>query len=60
MYAIRSYYVLDLETAWLENGEYAPEILSAFDANKNGFLDESELRIDTVEKQTLLAKRMGA
>jgi thiosulfate reductase cytochrome b subunit len=52
--------LLDLEAAWLENGSYAPEILSAFDANGNGSLEPNEQRIDTTEKQNLLAGRLSA
>ena len=51
--------LLDLEAAWLENGSYAPEILSVFDTNRNGTLEENEQRIDTTEKQSLLAGRLG-
>ena len=52
--------LLDLETAWLKNGAYAPEILSVFDANRNGNLEENEQHIDTTEKQSLLAGRLSA
>jgi len=50
---------LDLETAWLENGDYALEILSAFDTNGNGELEPNEQRIDSAEKQSLLSKRLS-
>jgi thiosulfate reductase cytochrome b subunit len=52
--------LLDLEAAWLENGRYAPEVLSAFDANTDGVLDPTELVLDTSEKQTLIASRLQA
>ena len=39
---------------------YAPEVLSVFDANGNGTLEENEQRIDTTEKQSLLAERLSA
>ena len=52
--------LLDLETAWLENGVYAPEVLSAFDTNGDGALSQSELRIDSSEKEFLIAGRLSA
>ena len=51
--------LLDLEAAWLENGSYAPEILSVFDANGNDTLEPNEQRIDTTKKQSLLAGRLS-
>jgi len=52
--------LLDLETAWLENGSYVPDIISVFDVNGNGSLEPNEQRIDTTEKQSLLAGRFIA
>jgi len=52
--------LIDLEAAWLENGAYAPEILSVFDQDGNGTLSGAELRIDTTEKRELLASRLSA
>ena len=49
----------DLEAAWLENGNYAPEVLSVFDANKNGTLEDNERHIDTTEKKSLLGQRLS-
>lgn len=50
----------DLQAAYLVNGQYAPEILAAFDSDKNGQLDSTELRTDTVEKQSVVAARLEA
>ncbi|MCF6277804.1 MAG: cytochrome b/b6 domain-containing protein, partial [Anaerolineales bacterium] len=51
---------LDLEAAFFENGQYAPEVLSAFDANNDGVLTENELRLDSDAKTTLIAERLSA
>lgn len=50
----------DLEAAWLVNGNYAPEILAAFDANSDGQLDDQELLLDTPEKVELIKTRLVA
>jgi thiosulfate reductase cytochrome b subunit len=50
----------DLQTAFLDGGSYSPEIVAAFDANGDGALDDSELRIDTPEKEQLVAARLAA
>ena len=50
----------DLEHAYLQDAEYAPEVLAAFDANSDGVLDDSELIIDTAAKSTLIANRLSA
>lgn len=52
--------LLDLEAAYLVDGGYAPGILSAFDANSDSSLDESELKIDSDEKQDVVASRLSA
>lgn len=49
-----------LEAAWLEGSDYAPEILVLFDSNADGRLDDAELRLDTPEKQALIAERLAA
>lgn len=51
---------IDLKAAYLQNGSYAPEILAAFDANRDGALDSTELRTDTIEKQAVVAARLEA
>jgi thiosulfate reductase cytochrome b subunit len=43
-----------------EGGRYAPAILDAFDANRDGRLDERELRLDTKAKTDLIANRLRA
>jgi thiosulfate reductase cytochrome b subunit len=50
----------DLEAAWLKNGGYAPEVLTTFDANRDGSLSENEQRIDSGEKESLIAGRLSA
>jgi thiosulfate reductase cytochrome b subunit len=50
----------DLEAAWLDGDSYHPEILSAFDENGDGQLDESELVIDTDEKEATIVARLEA
>ncbi len=50
----------DLKAAWLEGGSYAPAVLAAFDADGDGALSEQELRLDTPEKQALIASRLEA
>jgi thiosulfate reductase cytochrome b subunit len=55
----------DLQAAWFADqsgaaAAYAPEILQAFDANQDRQLDSSELKIDTPEKQALIANRLQA
>ena len=46
--------------AWREGSGYAPAVLAAFDANRDGALDERELRLDSKEKVALLAGRLRA
>ena len=50
----------DLKAAFFENGSYSPEILAAFDANGDGVLDESELKLDTDAKQAVVKRRLEA
>ena len=52
--------LVDLEAAYLENGAYAADVLSAFDADNSGALDASELKIDSQSKQDLIAGRLAA
>ncbi|MCC6145936.1 MAG: cytochrome b/b6 domain-containing protein [Anaerolineaceae bacterium] len=49
----------DLQTVWFEKGQISPEILSVLDTNKNGLLDENELRLDTTVKQMAVAGRLS-
>lgn len=50
----------DLETAFLANGNYAPEILAAFDQNSDGVVDSSELVIDSDAKLNAVTGRLSA
>jgi thiosulfate reductase cytochrome b subunit len=50
----------DLQAAYFENGAYAPQVVLAFDENSDGVLNETELRIDTPEKEALIAGRLAA
>lgn len=50
----------DLLKAWFTQNNYAPEILAAFDEDKDGMLDQAELVLDSAEKQSLIAKRLEA
>lgn len=53
--------LIDLEAAWLdEDGGYHPEVITAFDQNGDGIIDQSELALDTEEKQALIAGRLAA
>lgn len=52
--------LIDLEAAWFVDGNYAPEILSTFDANLDGVLSETELHLDSEEKTNLIARRLSA
>lgn len=49
-----------VEAAWLDGRDYAPAILEAFDASRDGRLDAAELRLDTRLKTELLANRLRA
>jgi len=48
----------DLQAAYLEGDDYHPGILMRFDANGDGKLDDSELIINTPEKETFLIQRL--
>ncbi len=50
----------DLREVWLDGSTYAPEIVTAFDANGDGALDTSELALDSDTKVTLIAERLAA
>ena len=50
----------DLQTAWLDGGEYPVEILSVFDSNADGQLDETELIIDSASKEDVIRDRLEA
>jgi thiosulfate reductase cytochrome b subunit len=46
--------------AYLEGAAYAPAILEAFDANRDGRIDGAELRLDAPRKTALVANRLRA
>jgi thiosulfate reductase cytochrome b subunit len=46
--------------AFLDRGRYAPAVVEAFDANRDGRLEEIELRLDTPRKLKLIADRLAA
>ncbi|MEW6240936.1 MAG: cytochrome b/b6 domain-containing protein [Chloroflexota bacterium] len=50
----------DLEAVYLENGGYAADVLSAFDADGDGDLSDAELVLDTESKQELIAGKLEA
>ncbi len=50
----------DVQAAWLVDGAYAPEILTVFDADGSGTLDETELMLDTPAKIDAIAARLAA
>ncbi len=51
---------IDLKAAWFEGETYAPDVLAVFDANGDGTLDETELRIDSDAKRETIAARLTA
>jgi Ni/Fe-hydrogenase b-type cytochrome subunit len=50
--------LIDLETAYFENGDYASDILSAFDTNADGSLSISELVIDSPTKEEVVKTKL--
>lgn len=51
---------IDLEAAFLENGNYAADIVSAFDANGDGQLGNSELVIGNSEQEEAIKAKLTA
>lgn len=49
---------VDLEAVYLENGKYATDILTAFDENGDGNLNDDELVLDTEAKQSLITAKL--
>jgi thiosulfate reductase cytochrome b subunit len=49
----------DLQAAWLDGEGYPAEILTTFDLDGDGSLSDTELRIDTPEKESLIASRLA-
>ncbi len=52
--------LFDLQRAWFEGDHYAPQVLQAFESDGDGRLNESKLKIDTPQKQAVIAERLQA
>ena len=52
--------LVDLESAFLENGNYTSEIVTAFDANNDGKLSSKELVIDSPAKEDVVKGKLAA
>jgi thiosulfate reductase cytochrome b subunit len=50
----------DLQAVYLDGTNYRADILAAFDANKDGKLDDKERFIDTQDQQALIARLLAA
>jgi hypothetical protein len=49
-----------LRAAWLDDGDYADEVLETFDDDGDGQLDRQELRLDTNTRLMLIKERLRA
>jgi thiosulfate reductase cytochrome b subunit len=52
--------LVDLETVFLDNGKYANDIVSAFDANGDGKLGANELTLDSTAKTDVVKTKLEA
>ncbi len=52
--------LFDLEAVYFENGKYASDIVSTFDADNDGTLTDSELRIDSTAKEALVKSKLAS
>ena len=52
--------LVDLEAAYLDNGSYASDIVTAFDANSDGNLSGKELVIDSATKEEVVKSKLTA
>ncbi|CAG0968160.1 Thiosulfate reductase cytochrome B subunit PhsC [Anaerolineales bacterium] len=52
--------LIDLEAAYLDGDGYAADIVTAFDADKDGKVSAAELVIDSPEKEDLLKGKLSA
>jgi thiosulfate reductase cytochrome b subunit len=52
--------LLDLEAAYLDNGNYTSDIIAAFDANSDGKISKAELVIDSPTKEETVAAKLAA
>ncbi|MGE5463587.1 MAG: cytochrome b/b6 domain-containing protein, partial [Syntrophothermus sp.] len=50
--------LLDLKAAYFENGAYAADIMTAFDADSDGHLSSDELAIDTSAKEKAVKEKL--
>ena len=50
--------LIDLEAAYLDNGNYASDIVAAFDANSDGKLNDTELVIDSPAKEEAVKAKL--
>jgi thiosulfate reductase cytochrome b subunit len=50
---------IDLQAIYFENGSYHPDIIKHFDENNDGQIDDSELIIDTPEKEQFIKDRLS-
>jgi len=51
--------LFDLESVYFTNGKYADDVLSAFDANKDGSLSNAELKLDSSTKEELIKSKLA-
>jgi len=51
---------MDLQAAYLDGDSYRADVMAAFDRNGDGRLDETELRLDTPEKEALIKQNLEA
>jgi thiosulfate reductase cytochrome b subunit len=52
--------LIDLESVYLKNGNYAADIISAFDANSDGKLSNDELSINSPTKEEYIKTKLVA
>lgn len=52
--------LIDLQSAYFQDGKYRPEILKALDTNGDGTLSDRELILDTPAKQEAVASQLKA
>ncbi|MBK9926835.1 MAG: cytochrome b/b6 domain-containing protein [Anaerolineales bacterium] len=52
--------LMDLESAYFEDSKYAADVMSTFDANKDGSLSDTELKIDSSAKEEAVKAKLTA
>jgi thiosulfate reductase cytochrome b subunit len=50
----------DLETVWLDGTDYAADVVAVFDSDGDGVLADTELTIDTKDKEEFIAGKLEA